>query len=65
MITKYINEIWKDPKECYNDPYTFLGDGDGDFEDISSYATKECVEKYIEYCEFQINLAREVLKNEF
>jgi hypothetical protein len=65
-IEEYINSISKcqkfDSNSCqYETYYDFSGDGQGDYEWYSNKTTKECLENYIEYCEKQIEIAKECL----
>ncbi|MFA6089712.1 MAG: hypothetical protein WC755_07670 [Candidatus Woesearchaeota archaeon] len=67
QINKYINSIRKTKTYSRDyceevDEYYFMGDGQGDFEDSSYSASKECTERYIEECLKQIEIAKEYLE---
>lgn len=67
ILTKYINELISDSffdmVRCdYVTKIRYLGDGQGDFEEIADDATEEVIIKYIEHCKQQIALANVELK---
>jgi len=68
-LEHYINSIRKDKvfdsKVSFKDldEYTFYGDGQGDCEKSSNAISNLILlNDYIEYCEKQINLAKEYIK---
>lgn len=63
QIENYINSIhrFRNPVTDKNE-YDFYGDGQGDFEKIGNFASKEIVENYIYYLEEQKRWAKEYLK---
>ena len=68
MITKFINEIRIFNSYDYIENKTvkdvcIKGDGQGDFEEIHTNATKECFLKYIEHCKEQIETANKCIKH--
>ena len=67
ILTKYINEMYLDNYfDAYRCDYVtkirYVGDGQGDFEEIADDATEELIIKYIEHCKQQIALAKAELK---
>ena len=67
ILTKYINEMYLDN---YFDAYRcemmskirYVGDGQGDYEEIADDAIDEIIVKYIQHCKQQISLAKTELK---
>lgn len=57
MLKQYINSIRKN-----EDGFLFSGDGCGDFEETEYHAENRIVKDYIEYCEKQIEVAKEYLE---
>jgi hypothetical protein len=67
MIKDYISSISKRKefsKVTFDDKiiYRFVGDGCGDFEEVSDSATVEVVKSYINYCKDQIKIAEDYLE---
>ena len=62
MLKSYINSISYNSKLSPNDPWSFFGDGQCDFEVIRNSADLEIVKNYISYCKDQICLAEKYLK---
>ena len=66
-LTLYINEISKTPVDNYGlypsyNEWTFYGDGDGDFEQISHrIPDKQLLLDYQKYLKHQYNLVREAI----
>lgn len=66
-IEKYINSIGMDRALShvtfeYEDKFTFLGDGLGDFEERAESTTEECLVNYHRYCLQQISWAKKALE---
>jgi hypothetical protein len=73
QIVDYITSISKTMETRYNSttgmseygPYwIFFGDGQGDFEVLANDASTDTLVQYIEYCDRQIELAKEYLTKE-
>ena len=69
QIEDYINSIKLSKRYSHNlfeevDDWTFMGDGEGDFEELAHSASISTVGGYIKHCENQIELAKKYLEEE-
>ncbi len=64
IIKDYLNSIKRVRQFSFNsyheeDIWTFTGDGEGDFKQITEFTTENCILNYIAHCKDQIKLAEE------